>query len=218
MSRVLSVNVARPRPNPAKPSVHTGIDKVPTDEPVEVRQPQQTRGGDSGVTGDVIGNHKLHGGDDQAVYAYAREDLDAWERSLGRTLDNGNFGENFTTADIDLTDTLVGERWSVGTGGLLLEVTSPRTPCKTFVGFLEVPDMIKRFTAAGLPGAYLRVINPGTVRGGDKIEVVERPDHDVTVALVFQAMMVDSALFPQLIGIEGLPKHIKKLAERRAAS
>ena len=40
---------------------------------------------------------KHHGGDDQAVYAYAREDLDDWEVRLRRVLGDGNFGENLTT-------------------------------------------------------------------------------------------------------------------------
>src|SRR6185369_2155962 len=44
-----------------------------------------------------------HGGDDQAVYAYAREDLDTWAFTLDRPLDNGCFGENLTTAQLDLT-------------------------------------------------------------------------------------------------------------------
>ena len=45
-----------------------------------VRAPGPMDGGvGSGLVGDIIGNQKVHGGDDQAVYAYAREDLDAWE-------------------------------------------------------------------------------------------------------------------------------------------
>jgi hypothetical protein len=36
-------------------------------------------------TGFAIGNRKLHGGDDQAVYAYAREDIDVWETQLSRS-------------------------------------------------------------------------------------------------------------------------------------
>ena len=67
----------------------TGIDKVAVSGAVMVRAPMH--GGDgSGLVGDTIGNQKLHGGADQAVYAYAREDLDAWETRLGCTLTNGN--------------------------------------------------------------------------------------------------------------------------------
>src|SRR5882724_10625086 len=102
MAGVLAVNLARVRVNPDLKSVPTGIDKVPTQEAVEVRAPGPMHGGlGSGLVGDVIGNHKVHGGDDQAVYAYAREDLDAWETQLARTLTNGMFGENLTTVGID---------------------------------------------------------------------------------------------------------------------
>ena len=58
---------------------------------------------------------------------------------------------------------------------------------------------VKMFTAEARPGAYLRVITPGTIRAGDQIEVVRRPDHDVTVALVFRAEMTDRDLLPRLL-------------------
>ena len=152
MPSVLTVNLARPRPNPDKESVLTGIDKLPTDHPVTVRPPgPKSRGVGSGMNADVIGNTKLHGGDDQAVYAYAREDLDGWQTQLGRTLDNGNFGENLTTSGVDVTGALVGERWHVGSDGLVLEVTSPRTPCRTFSAFLGLPGWVKTFTGAADP-------------------------------------------------------------------
>ena len=44
----------------------------------------------------------------------------------------------------------------------------PRIPCRTFAGFWDVPDLIKRFTAAGRPGAYLRIFSPGEVAAGDR--------------------------------------------------
>lgn len=216
--RVLSVNIARPRPNPAKPTALTGIDKVPTDDTVTVRAPGPMRGGlGSGLTDDVIGNKRLHGGDDQAVYAYAREDLDDWQQTLGRDLANGNFGENLTTAGLDVTGARIGERWQVGTGGLLLEVTSPRTPCRTFAAFLDIPNLIRTFTAAAVPGAYLRVIRPGTVRAGDGVTVLDRPDHDITVGFVFRAITRERGLLPQLLGIDALPGDIKKMARERSA-
>jgi len=139
------------------------------------------------------------------VYAYAREDLDDWQTKFGRTLNNGNFGENLTTSGIDVTGARIGERWHVGSDGLVLEVTSPRTPCRTFAAFLEIPDLIKTFTKAAIPGAYLRVISPGTVRAGDQVVVSDRPDHDVTVAVVFRAILSEPELLPQLIEVDALP-------------
>src|SRR5947207_15847426 len=99
-----------PNPDPRAMSNVTGIDKRAAGDAVMVRAPGPTPDGlGSGLVGDFIGNQKFHGGDDEAVYAYAREDLDAWEAQLQRPLANGMFGENLTTLDIDVTGALIGE-------------------------------------------------------------------------------------------------------------
>ncbi|RUP04113.1 MAG: MOSC domain-containing protein [Mycobacterium sp.] len=214
MPKVLSVNVAqaRPNPDPRARSKVTGIYKVPTDETVLVQAPGKTG---SGLAGDAIGNPKFHGGDDQAVYAYAREDLDNWEGQLKRTLTNGMFGENLTTAGIDVTGALIGERWRVGNDGPVLEVSAPRTPCRTFAAMLEQRGWIKTFTQAAIPGAYLRVITPGTVRAGDDITVAHRPDHDVTIGLVFRARLLQPELLIRLAVADALSAEIKAEVAQR---
>lgn len=221
MANVLSVNVARVRANPdlRAQSKLTGIDKVAATEPVMVRAPGSMHAGlGSGLVGDTIGNHRVHGGDDQAVYAYAREDLDAWQVELQRELTNGVFGENLTTSGIDVTGARIGERWRIGTDGLVLEVSAPRTPCRTFQTFLNLNHWIKTFTQAGKPGAYFRVIAPGTVRAGDPIDVVHRPDHDVTIGLVFRARMTEPELLPSLLVADALSADLQAYARRRVAS
>lgn len=218
MANVLSVNLARVRMNPDPGAARraTGIDKAAAHEAVMVRAPGSMQGGlGSGLIGDTIGNQKLHGGDDQAVYAYAREDLDAWETELERSLANGMFGENLTTAGVDVTQARIGERWHIGTGGLVLEVSAPRTPCRTFSAFLELCNWIKTFTHAARPGAYLRVICPGRVRAGDAISVDYRPDHDVTIELAFRARMSEPDLLPKLLTADALSAELKAYASRR---
>lgn len=198
------------------PSKPTGIDKVPSSEAVMVRAPGPMHGGlGSGLVGDTIGNQKVHGGDDQAVYAYAREDLDAWEARLDRSLTNGMFGENLTTSGVEVTQARIGERWHIGTDGLVLEVSAPRTPCRTFSAFLDLDGWIKTFTAAAKPGAYLRVISPGTVRAGDAISIEHSPDHDVTINLVFRAKMSEPELLPQLLAADALSSELKTFVRRR---
>src|SRR5829696_5002331 len=151
-----SVNLGRPRANPDKKGKATGIGKRPIDDAVEVRAPGSKADGlGSGLIGDFIGDRKHHGGDGQAVYAYAREDLDGWQRELGRELPNGSFGENLTTRGLNVTDARLGEQWRIGSD-VVLQVTTPRIPCATFRGFLGVPGWLKIFTAAGHPGAHDR--------------------------------------------------------------
>jgi len=197
--RLLSVNIARVQPNPYKTADVTGIDKRPTSTPVDVRAPGMKDGGaGSGLAGDTIGDRESHGGDDQAVYAYAREDLDRWERELGRSIASGSFGENITTEGVDVNGALIGERWTIG-GRVQLEVTSPRVPCSTFRGWMGIPGWLRTFTLAAIPGAYLRVLAPGTVSAGDEIVVSYRPDHQVTVALMFRAFTTEPDLMPSVI-------------------
>lgn len=217
MPQVLTVNIAEPRTSPDDGRLLTGIDKRPTAAEIEVRSPGPMQGGlGSGLVGDLIGNDAFHGGDDQAVYAYAREDLDVWQTRIDRDITNGAFGENLTTTGVDVTNAVVGERWRIGTGGLLLEVSRPRIPCRTFALWLEIQGWIKTFTSTAVPGAYLRVLAPGTVRAGDRIEVVERPAHDITVGLVFRALTLEAGLLPSVLAADALPEDIKNKARRRA--
>jgi MOSC domain-containing protein YiiM len=214
--KVISVNVRQPRDNPWKTMKLTGIDKRPVEGPVMVTPPRAKGMGLVGLAGDRVYDVRNHGGPDQAVYAYAREDMDFWADELDLALPNGVFGENLTTEGADANGALIGERWRVGPT-LVLEATGPRVPCGTFQGWLAQAGWIKRFALAGRPGAYFRVIEPGEIRAGDEIEVVQRPDHDVTVALVFRALLVEPELLPRLLVAEALPKELRDMAQRRTA-
>jgi MOSC domain-containing protein YiiM len=67
------------------------------------------------LDGDDQADREVHGGKDKAVYAYAREDYEAWRDRHGVDALPGLFGENLTVEGIDLVHALVGERWEVGT-------------------------------------------------------------------------------------------------------
>jgi MOSC domain-containing protein YiiM len=149
------------------------------------------------------------------VYAYAREDLDVWEAELARPLPGGVFGENLTTEGVDVSGALIGERWRVGPE-VILQVCCPRIPCGTFQGWLARAGWIKRFTEAARPGAYLRVIEPGQIRAGDPVVITRRPDHDVTIAVVFRALTTEPELLPALANADALPEDLKELARRRS--
>ncbi len=146
----------------------TAIDKRPVDGPVRVRR--------IGLHADVQANRKDHGGEQQAVYAYAREDADFWAIELRRSLSPGWFGENLLVEGVDVSGARVGDRWQIGSGQHVveLEVTSARTPCQTFarwVGGADERGWVQRFAAAGRPGAYLRVVTPGILCAGDELVV-----------------------------------------------
>ncbi|MFJ5557727.1 MOSC domain-containing protein [Streptomyces sp. NPDC093250] len=213
---LLSVNMGQPKPVPYTEHRDgmTGIDKRPVDRPVRVAAPGPKGIGASGLDGDAVCETRHHGGNDQAVYAVAREDLDEWERTLRRRLANGSFGENLTTEGIDVSGALIGERWAVGPE-VVLEITSGRIPCRTFQGHMGEKGWVKRFTERGAPGAYLRVIRPGEIRAGDPVRILHRPNHDVTVALQFRAVTTERTLLPRLPAA-GEALHPEVLAKARA--
>ncbi|MFF5182772.1 MOSC domain-containing protein [Streptomyces sp. NPDC000345] len=214
--RLLSVNVGRAKAVPYSdhPQGLTGIDKRPVEGPVRISAPGPKGVGGSGLAGDTVCSLIHHGGNDQAVYAVAREDLDDWERELGRTLADGMFGENLTTTGLDVSDARIGERWRIGLD-VVLEVTTGRIPCRTFQGHVGERRWVKRFTAKAATGAYLRVIEPGEVRAGDAIEIVHIPEHEVTARMAFQASTTHRELLPRLLAA-GEALHPEALAAARA--
>jgi MOSC domain-containing protein YiiM len=157
-----------------------------------------------GVQGDEQADTKYHGGAEQAVYAYAREDLDWWVEQLALDLPNGTFGENLTTAGLDVSGALLGETWRVGTA--VLQVRSVRIPCGVFAGWMGEQyaaqrGWVKRFAAAGRPGAYLKVLTEGSAAARDPVEVLHRPAASVTVAEAMRAYYGDVALMRRLVAV-----------------
>lgn len=216
MPHVQSVNLGVPRPVRAR-GAHSGIDKRPVDGRVRVAAPGRKGIAGSGLAGDAVCNLRHHGGDDQAVYAFSREELDHWAGILDRPLAGGAFGENLTTSGIDPDDARIGEQWRIG-GALVLQVTGPRIPCGVFARWLGVRGWIEQFNARARPGAYLRVVDAGDVGAGDPIEIVHRPAHDICVTTVLRAYTTHPELLPSLLAAgDDLPADVQRAARRAAA-
>ena len=77
---------------------------------------------------------------------------------------------------------------------------------------------VKRFTADGRPGPYLRVTRPGVIAAGDELSVVHRPGHGVTVSLMFRAWTTERELLPRLLEVDGLAAKSRAKAERYVAA
>lgn len=180
MPRVLAVcAVHQLRPDAGFLGV-TAIDKRPVEGAVRV--------GQFGLRGDVQASRKHHGGLDKALYAYAQEDAQFWERALERELPPGWFGENLRVDGIDVNAARVGEIWRIG-DTVEVQVTMPRTPCATFarwVGGAEQRGWVRRFADERRLGPYLRVRRVGSIRAGDPLEVLSVPDAAPSIAEVFR--------------------------------
>jgi MOSC domain-containing protein YiiM len=186
---LLSVQVGRPRVVPRGDGVAgTAIWKAPVEGRVAVRGVN--------IEGDDQADRTVHGGPDKAIYAYASEDTAWWEETLHATLGAGAFGENLWLEGVEVTEAIIGERWAIGT--TLLEVCQPRFPCFKLGLRFGNPSMVNAFAVSRRPGAYLRIVEEGELGAGDAVEVVHRPGHGITIALVNEAVLHDRDLRPRL--------------------
>jgi MOSC domain-containing protein YiiM len=203
------VNVGAPRPVEVDGhTVWTAIWK----HPVEGRVP--LRG--VNLRGDDQADRSVHGGPDKAVYAYADEDTRLWEAELGRSLGDAPFGENLTVGGMPVSEAVIGERWAVGSA--LLEVAQPRLPCFKLGLRMGDPRFLKRFADAARPGAYLRVVEEGDIAAGDPIEVVSRPAHGVTSALVSRAVLGERGVLGEALRAPELADDLRGWLVKRAAA
>ena len=140
-------------------TISTGIRKAPV---------ERGHVGTLGLVGDVVVDKEDHGGPDQAIYVYSSEDYAWWGEELGGLPAPGTFGENLTLSSFGSEAVRIGDRYRVGEA--LLEATAPRIPCAAFATRMGEPDWVKRFAAARRPGLYVRVLKPGEVAVGDRVD------------------------------------------------
>lgn len=205
---VESVNVGSPQP--VEVDGHTVLTAI-WKHPVTGRVP--LRG--VNLLGDDQADRTVHGGPDKAVYAYAREDIDWWENELQHPLGVAPFGENLTVRGLPVSEAVIGEHWT--TGSALLQVAQPRLPCFKLGIRMGDARFLKRFAAAGRPGAYLRILREGDIAAGDKIAVHDRPPHAVTSALVSRALLGERHLLPVALQAPELPADLRAWMKQRAA-
>src|SRR6266536_1893660 len=202
--RVLSVSVGSPREfEYGGRNVRSAIWKTPTAGRIAARGVN--------LAGDDQADRAAHGGPDKAVYVYAVEDERWWEQEIGRPLAYGEFGENLTTEGIEANDALIGERWEIGT--TVLEVSEPRIPCWRFGVRMNDQLFPRRFTEALRPGTYLRLVDEGDVGAGDEIQVVGRPDHDVTIRDIFRIYTRDRGEVERLLAVPRISESWREWAE-----
>ncbi len=203
---VETVNVGRQRlMRVSGRTISTAIWKKPVEGRVELQGVN--------LRGDEQADRGVHGGPDKAVYAYGAEDTEWWEAQLEVTLGPGAFGENLTVRGIPVSGAVIGERWAVGS--TLLEVAQPRVPCFKLGLRMGDPRFLKLFALANRPGAYLRVLREGDIGAGDRIDVLSRPPHGVTSALVSKALLQEPELRAAALEAPELAGDFRDLLEQR---
>ncbi len=175
--QLISVNIGHERAiQNGKPSGKTGIYKLPTPEAVQITV--------DGIGSDFICDTKNHGGADQALYIYGLPDYEWWSQELGRELAPGTFGDNLTISGLESARLSVGDKLHVG--AVIVQVTAARIPCATLAARMDDPAFVKRFRQGERPGLYCRVLQEGTVRAGDEVQLELYVGETITALEMFR--------------------------------
>ena len=129
--------------------------------------------GENGIVGDGHNEPEIHGGPERAVCLFAVERIEALVAE-GHPIGPGSTGENITTRGIDWERVTPGSRLRIG-ADILLEITRYTTPCTTIRGSFKDRDSnrIHHNLHPGWSRAYAKVLQPGTLRPGDAVELLE---------------------------------------------
>lgn len=140
---------------------HGGVPKLPVEE---------AHFSVHGVEGDRHADTVHHGGPDRAVCLYSQEIVESLQAE-GHPIHAGAAGENLTVSGLDWSMVRPGVRLQVGS--VLLEVTTPTTPCRKNARWF-VDGEFNRMHDSKHPGwsrMYARVLEEGLVRTGDPVEI-----------------------------------------------
>lgn len=134
-----------------------------------------------GIQGDRQAHPQIHGGPRQAVLVVSAEGVDDLA-TLGFPVTYGSLGENITTRGLDRRFWRTGQRWRVGSA--VIEFTKLRQPCDQLSVYgdgiqravydvrVHAGDPLSPRWALG--GFYASVVQPGVVRAGDPITLLDQ--------------------------------------------
>ena len=172
------------------------------------------------LDGDRQADLTVHGGPEKAVYVYPSEHYAFWKRELpDMDLPWGMFGENFTTEDMFETEINIGDRFRIGSAGVM--VTQPRMPCYKLGIRFGRTDIIKRFLASERTGFYFSVLKEGEVGAGDEFELFDKNASGVRVVDVtrlYSSEKQNVDLLRRAIATEALPSSWLEYFQKRIMS
>ena len=195
-----------------RPGSRSAIAKLPTSARLMLT--------DSGLQGDEQGDLRVHGGPDKALHHYPYEHYRAWRNDIGGhplLASPGAFGENLSTIGVTEAGLCLGDQLRLGTARV--EVSQSRQPCWKQSDRFGIADMARRMQDSGRTGWYYRVLEPGEVRAGDGLILLERPFPQWTLARLIEMLYHHNAppsVLEELLALPLVPSW-RKLFERRLA-
>lgn len=153
---------------------------------IKVAQTGPVKIGLLGLDGDEQADRIHHGGPDMAVHHYPHDHYAFWRGTLGDhplLAGEGAFGENVSTSSLLENEAAIGDRYRLGSA--VVEISQGRKPCWKISHRFDAPELAADVVKTGRSGWYYRVLEPGRVTAGDRLELLERRHPEWTVERVF---------------------------------
>jgi MOSC domain-containing protein YiiM len=175
--RIEGIQVGKPT---AVNGMRTAFGKRPVPGAVRVRR--------LNLEGDAQVDRRYHGGRDMAVLAYSADHYPLWRSELSWSdLPLGAFGENLSVSGATEDTVCIGDIWAAGSA--VLQVASPRKPCRKISVYWGRSDLLRRAQQSGRIGWYLRVLAEGSLEAGDAVSLLERPHPEWSVRRAFSTAL-----------------------------
>ena len=177
--------------------------------------------GELGLAGDEQADLRVHGGADKAIYAYPSEGYAAWIEDFparARTLVPGGMGENLVTSGLSEDELHIGDVMRIGSA--VLQITQPRQPCFKLGLYHREPKMVRRMIETARCGWYLRVLEPGDLGAGDRIDILERQEKGWSIrrfAALIALKSIDTETLSEIVAMPGVAEVWKLRALRMLA-
>lgn len=179
----------------------TGIFKHAVTGPLQV--------GIEGLEGDQQADRRVHGGPGKALHHFPvanyRRLADRFP-DLAAAFVPGALGENITTPDLDEGDVFIGDTFAFGSARI--QLSQPRRPCWKIDARFGLEGIALFVEAQGLAGWYYRVLEPGTVRSGDELKLLDRHPESLSLrefhalAHAHRPMVAELMRLAHLAGLE----------------
>jgi MOSC domain-containing protein YiiM len=161
-----------------------------------------------GMSGDEQADRTAHGGPDKALNLYPSEHYRHWREVFpdkAQAYRPGGFGENVALEGLTEADLCVGD--ILAAGSVRLQVSHGRQPCWKLNLHTGNPEQAAALQKTARTGWYVRVLEEGTLKSGDTLEIVGRPCPDWNLRDVILARFdphLDPATAQALANLEEL--------------
>lgn len=158
----------------------------------------------NGLQGDRVADHRFHGGPDRSLCHYPTDHYRHWCRLYPhlQAIGPAAFGENLSTLGLDERQVCIGDRFRWGDA--LIEVSQPRSPCSNLDRRHDAGGLARQLAKRGRTGWLYRTLEPGAVRPGADLHLIDRPCPTASVLRVWRGFMNEDISDTELTWLAGL--------------